>query len=509
MTAPLGFLKELGEWAQHHPSVMLWVVGSGMALMVLGNLLVRRRRPPMTTHGTARFSTASEVHGAGLSTTHGVVIGQVAKTIYCDDWDTHLLTVGRTRSGKGEFHLKPTLRWFWREGSALIGDPKNGENYLATAAQRRQYGRVEAFTPYGRPQCCINVEDTIRWGDPREFDDALTIGQSMTAPRKMAKESEVSLHFRELAAMLLAAVQLHVGYTSHERSLPGVWRFLTQRPGTSKKRKLLATLDAIGKTAHVAHGVHEAIVTITNAIETIGGEREMGSIWSTMIRPLILYNSPYVAASTETSTLALRDLQFGAAPLSLYLLAPSPAAVRRLYPIYRVIVDVAITRLMEREGTAQPKDYGHRLLLALDEFPTYGYIPTIDAEVATMAGYGIKGWFLAQDIPQLDETYGEEAPIWGNTDVKIFHAPANDATARRISENFLGEMTVEYEVLSQSRGGRTLTPHRVSRALMTPDEVQMMAPGQGLAHVSGRGLRPFLFGMLGYDPHYTQDQAHT
>ena len=44
-----------------------------------------------------------------------------------------------------------------------------------------------------------------------EFDDALTVGQSLTAPRKMAKESEVSLHFRELAAMLLAAAQLHVG----------------------------------------------------------------------------------------------------------------------------------------------------------------------------------------------------------------------------------------------------------------------------------------------------------
>jgi hypothetical protein len=73
------------------------------------------------------------------------------------------------------------------------------------------------------------------------------------------------------------------------RSLPVVWRWLTQRPGNTKKRRLLATLDAISKTAHTVHGVHEAIVTITNAIETIGGEREMGSVWSTMIRPLMLY----------------------------------------------------------------------------------------------------------------------------------------------------------------------------------------------------------------------------
>jgi len=126
-----------------------------------------------------------------------------------------------------------------------------------------------------------------------------------------------------------------------------------------------------------------------------------------------------------------------------------------------------------------------------------------------MAGYGIKGWFLAQDIPQLDETYGEDAPIWGNTDCKIFHAPANDTTARRISENFLGEQTVEYAVMSQSRGGGQVTPHRVSRALLTPDEVQMLPQQQGLAHLSGRGLRPFLFDKVGYDPHYVPARERT
>ena len=208
------WVQHLGVWAQQHQTLLLWVVGGGMAVMVVVNVLWRRRGLQLTSHGSARWATPREVAHGGLSTQHGVVVGQVAGTIYCDDGPTHLALFGPTRSGKGHFHLKPTLRWFWRKGSALITDPKNGENYLATAADRRQYGRVEVFAPYGHPQCCLNVGDTIRWGDPREFDDALTIGQSLTAPRKMAKESEVSLHFRELAAMLLAAVQLHVGYTS-------------------------------------------------------------------------------------------------------------------------------------------------------------------------------------------------------------------------------------------------------------------------------------------------------
>jgi type IV secretion system protein VirD4 len=277
------WVQHLGVWAQQHQTLLLWVIGGGMAVMVVMNAIWRRRGLQLTSHGSARWATPREVAHGGFSTQHGVVVGQVAGMIYCDDGPTHVALFGPTRSRKGVCHIKPTLRWFWRKGSALITDPKNGENYLATVAERRQYGRVEAFAPYGPPQCCLNVGDTIRWGDPREFDDALTVGQSLTAPRKMAKESEVSLHFRELAA-----VQLHVGYTSGGCSLLLVWRFLTQRKSKTRGRKLLETLALMGKTQHVPQGVHMAIVTITNAIETISGDRELGSIWSTAIRPLIL-----------------------------------------------------------------------------------------------------------------------------------------------------------------------------------------------------------------------------
>ena len=44
----------------------------------------------------------------------------------------------------------------------------------------------------------------------------------------MAYESPTSLHFRELAAMLLTATFLHVCYTARRKSLAGAWSFLTQ-----------------------------------------------------------------------------------------------------------------------------------------------------------------------------------------------------------------------------------------------------------------------------------------
>lgn len=503
-------IPQLGEWVMQHPYMVGGGLAGTLALMAVTSLAMRGRGHAQTTHGAARFATPREIRAAGLSTQHGVVVGEVDGTIWCDDWVTHVLTVGRSRAGKGVFHIIPTLRWFWRQ-SVLVLDPKNGENYLASRAEREAMGRVEVFAPYRQSPTAINVCDSIRWRKPEEYRDALSIGNSLVAPKeKGTRPSDAGQHFQALAAKVLAASQLHVGYTTGHCSLGHVWHFLTQFAGLADGQRIQAILHALRTTAHVSQGVHMAIASISNALSAIASPREMGSIWSTATRPLFLYNDPYVARATDRSTLNVRDLQHGPDVVSLYLLAESPSAVKDMYEVYRVVIDTTIKVLMRRAGDAQPADVDHRLLLCLDEVPTYGYIPTVDAEVATLAGYRIKCWFLAQDIPQFDTTYGEDSALWGNTDTKLFHAPANDTTARRISEQFLGRGTVEYAVVSKGggQGGRgTVSKQRTGRALLTPDEVQGLDSSQGIGHVSGHGLRPFLFGKVGFDPNYKEERA--
>src|ERR1043165_5344406 len=183
------------------------------------------------------------------------------------------------------------------------------------------------------------------------------------------RPNSTSLHFRELAAMLLTAALLHVGYTASRPSLAGTWHFLTQQ------HKTLATcLTTMRRTTHTPAGVHPAIAELTSAIQNITGDRELSSVWSTMVRPLSLYADPFIAASTDTSTLALEALQQGPDPLSLYLLAPSPRELERLHPVYRVIVDVAMARLMDRPVTHTAR----RLLVCAEEMPAYGYMHALN-----------------------------------------------------------------------------------------------------------------------------------
>jgi type IV secretion system protein VirD4 len=493
---PAELLMDLGRWGQAHHTEML--VGLlGVPLLLGGaRLALHGRRPAATTHGSARWATPREVRQAGLYGSHGVVLGRLKGRLLADDSERHVLLIAPTRSGKGVGVIIPTLlTWL---GSTIVLDPKDGENYDVTARWRHHaaHNRIAYFTPCRAPHACINVSDTIRLKTPKEFGDAYTIAQSLTAPAKMARENATSLHFRELAALTLTAAQLHVAYTVSQPSLAAVWAFLTQFHDS-----LPACLKAMKTTAHSSHGVHQAIATLTTAISNITGDRELSSVWSTAIRPLVLYNDPFVQRSTNTSTFVLDELQYASDPLSLYMVAPSPRDLERLHPLYRVILDVAMTRLMEHKV----RTWQHRLLFCADELPAHGYIHAIDQGAADMAGYGMKGLFVAQDIKQLEDVYGEEPILWGNTDLKIFHAPSNDLTAHRIADKLMGEGTITNPV-EQHQGGlmgrRSTSYQHVGRPLLTHDEVMELPAHLEILRLSG--LKPILAEKIDYrfDPDF-------
>ena len=300
------------------------------------------------------------------------------------------------------------------------------------------------------------------------------------------------MHFRELAALTIAAGSLHVCYTTSHPSPAAVWHFLTQQGTFADAIKTMRT------TAHTSHGVHQAIAEMSGVLQNIGSGDELGSAWSTTIRPLLLYLDPHVAASTDRSTINLNDLQYGKGPLSLYLLAESSSTLADMYQVYRAILDVTFACLMRHK----PNTFRQRLLFVANELPSYGYMQAINKNASVMRKYGIKGLFVAQDLKQLEDVYGPEPDLWSNSDCKIFHATGNDRTAKRVTEGYLGKETIEYLVESrQGRGRRSVSPHRVGRSLLTTDEFGQLDPSQLVVLL--RGQRPIRMEKYGYDRHYT------
>lgn len=82
-----------------------------------------------------------------------------------------------------------------------------------------------------------------------------------------------------------------------------------------------------------------------------------------------------------------------------------------------------LTRKLEFEAGSAKATYKHRLLLMMDEFTALGKIVIEDRVIAYMAGYGIKGYFIVQDLGQLAEVYGQNNAIMSNCHICIAHAP--------------------------------------------------------------------------------------
>jgi type IV secretion system protein VirD4 len=405
-------------------------------------------------------------------TQRGVMLGSLEGWYLTDDADTHLLICGPTSSGKDVGHVIPTMH-LDDASSMLIFDPKGGATYRMTVQHRQRCSDVVVFAPLDEESACINVLETVH-----DFRDAQAIALSHLAPEQMVRETATSLHFRELAAVLLEGGILHVLDTSARRSMPGVLDFFTVTHDM-----LEDCLEAMITTTHSDPALHTLIASMAREIQKVK-DRELSGVWTTMMRGLHLYRDPRVARHTETSAVDLDTLQYGARPVTLYLVAPSPEELKQYHPLYRVVIDTLFRQLTRHPEQA----YDRRLLVLANEFPAYGYMPRIADGAATLRGYGVKLCLIAQDLEQFWSTYGKETPLWGNLQIKVFHTPVNDLTAKRISENMLDTMTIEREVVSYQgwtkRRGTTSTQQH-AKQLMTTGEVMKMDPEDLLLFVGG------------------------
>jgi type IV secretion system protein VirD4 len=409
-------------------------------------------------------------------TQRGVMLGSLNGYYLTDDADTHLMLCGPTSSGKDVAHVIPTAH-LWRE-SVLITDPKGGVTYQMTARYRQGFSDLRVFAPLDQGSIKLNVLDTIRKGTTYAFRDAQSIAKSLTAPEQMVRETPVSLHFRELATVLLTGSILHTVYTSPRPSLAGVLEFLTVEHDA-----LTDCLDVLVKSPHLTGEEQTLVSSIGKEIAQVR-DRELSGVWTTTMRGLHLYREPTVARNTDTSDMDLNALQYSDRPITLYLVAPSPEELHDYHPLYRVVVETILRQLTMHDV----QTYRHRLLILANEFPSYGYMPRIETGAATLRDYGIKLCLIAQDLEQFWGTYGKDTPLWGNLHIKAFHTPENDLTAKRISENMLDTMTIEREVVSYQgwtkRRGTTSTQQH-ARQLMTTGEVMKMSQEDLLLFVGG------------------------
>ena len=519
------------------PALYVWAGGLVAAALIQRAYLgffVRRLRRTEGLHGTAHFATEKEIAHAGLLPRRRLFRKSSAGAgVYCGAWrrpataldkilfqkpslralrhdgPEHVLAIAPTRSGKGVGLVVPTLL-SWPH-SVFVNDQK-GELYELTAGWREKYAgnRVLRFAPGDATGSArFNPLKELRWETVDEVGDVQALARVIVDPEGKGLND----HWTKTAHALLTGLIIHLHYAQkpigREVSLPDVASALSS-PG------LMNLWNDMLNNEHVKGGAQpwlsriagkpdgHKVVVEAGADMVNRPEVERGSVLSTAMSYLALYRDPKVAQNVSESDFTIADLMDGEKPLSLYVEVRADEE-GRMRPLMRLLINQMVEVLMRapiKFDKGRPvMPHKNRLLLMLDEFPSYGRLDIFQQALAVMAGFGIKAYLIIQDTAQL-AIYGRDEAITSNCHVQIAYAPNKLETAEWISKR-LGQTTVITENLSYSGkrhgslGNVSRSYQAVGRALLNPSEVmqlrgptkdadgQITEPGDLLVMVAG------------------------
>ncbi|MEW6395205.1 MAG: conjugal transfer protein TraG [Pseudomonadota bacterium] len=451
--------------------------GGIISIVVAFAMSIWRAREAKTaaTYGSARWAAASELRSAQLMGQDGVVLGRFGRNYLRHNGPEHVLCFAPTRSGKGVGLVIPTLLTW--PGSCVVHDIK-GENWNLTSGFRARHGRVLLFDPTNRRSAAYNPLLEVRRGE-WEVRDVQNIADVLVDPEGALEKRN---HWEKTSHSLLVGAILHVLYAEEDKTLAGVAKFLSD-----PRRPIEVTLNAMMTTAHLGgSGPHPVIASAARELLN-KSENERSGVLSTAMSFLGLYRDPVIAQVTRWSDWRISDLVEARRPASLYLVVP-PSDISRTKPLMRLILNQIGRRLTEDLDAQRRR---HRLLLMLDEFPALGRLDFFESALAFMAGYGLKGFLIAQSLNQIEKAYGPNNSILDNCHVRICFASNDERTARRISDA-LG-MATELRAMKNYAGHR-LSPwlghlmvsrQETARPLLTPGEVMQLPPDDELVLVSG------------------------
>jgi len=454
----------------------------GVAVAIAGSLWRARQNQLVTTYGSSRWASKSEIAKSGLHDDRGVFLGKLKDRYLRHDGPEHVMCFAPTRSGKGVGLVIPTLL-SWPH-SAVIHDIK-GENWQLTAGWRSRFSHCLLFNPTDPASAKYNPLLEVRKG-PFEVRDVQNIADILVDPEGALERRN---HWEKTSHSLLVGVILHVLYAEQEKTLSRVATFLSD-PSRSFERSLRLMMSTNHLGSADAPKVHPVVAQAARELLN-KSENERSGVLSTAMSFLGLYRDPTVAETTSKCEWRIADLMDAEPPVSLYLVIP-PSDISRTKPLVRLILNQIGRRLTERLDGEQGKSRRHQLMMMLDEFPALGRLDFFESALAFMAGYGVRSFLIAQSLNQITKAYGENNAILDNCHVRIAFATNDERTAKRISDS-LGTAT---ELRAQRNyAGHRLAPwlahvmvsrQETARPLLTPGEVMQLPADEEIVMISGQ-----------------------
>lgn len=479
---------------------MIAFLVSGLTYVLAVGFGTRSIKQHEGLHGTAHWATEDEIRESGLLPQPG----RSGAGVYVGGWrdpkgrlhylrhngPEHIAAIAPTRSGKGVGLVVPTLL-SWPH-SVVVNDQK-AELWAMTSGWRQQVAgnRVLKFDPASPSgSVAFNPLEEVRVGTIHEVGDVQNLVTIIVDPEGKG----MSDHWSKTAHAFLTGLIIHLGYIARAQgrsaTLPDVVAALSD-----PNRDVKALYEEMRQNKHVNGTPHKTVAEAASDMLN-RAENERSGVLSTAMSYLSLYRDPLVARNVSRSDFKISDLmnftvtdaetgEVRPVPVSLYLVVRAEDK-DRMRPLMRLVINQIIRVLLrpeiQFENGRAIDPHLLRLLMMLDEFPSYGRLDVFQEALAYIAGHGIKAYLIMQDIAQLQAAYGRDESILSNCHVRVAYAPNRIETGKWLSDNS-GVTTVLTEKISTSgsRFGFFLTSanrsfQETSRPLLTADEAMRLAP---------------------------------
>lgn len=354
----------------------------------------------------------------------------------------HLLTIAPTGAGKGQRYILPNT--FKYRGPILCIDPK-GENYRTNAWRRDIHGHVFKFAPFEDDTDCFNPLDFVEsWEDARILGDLLLIPSGKGEP------------FWDLSAQsLVRGLVMFVKRTRlpELQNLREVCRLLS--PSTGERDAMLDEMRLLDDERFVelaneiddmTDNVRKSVYATANSHMTPWRDERIAAATSSTTEdwdPGYIYSRIYIeeygaeCGMGDVGPRLENDTIIRGMADSIFLILP-PTELPSYGAVLRVILGVHLMKIQREvasllndpENTFRP---ARSVLFILDELPQLGYMGILENAVAIARSGGVKLWFFAQDLAQLQQIYPKWESIVSNCKVQIFFKPGDLGTAEYLS----------------------------------------------------------------------------
>ena len=403
---------------------------------------------------TAQLKTGIDL----LNNRTGFVVGAREGALMRLPVESHLVTMGKTGSGKGRAAQIPNFNL--HEGSLLsveIGGAgyKHSHNYRRTFLGQDVY-LIDPFDCLGEGSSSFNVLDTLDASRKSFETDVGAIAESIL--QSWRGTTNENPYWENVPKALLEAIIIYVKTSpdidDKDRHLPEVSRRFNSF-GQAEWNKMMEEMSADTGPFHSILNASANYYYNSNSTENV-----RSIVSSIKDGPLRKFNIRAIADITKTSSFDVKDLRDK--KTSVYVVMPDASSFRENDAFLRLLIDGCFKGSPNlADGGLKYKD--DRILFMIDEFTQLGKLESIDVNMQTARQKGITVWTLFQDYSRLKEVYGNNiaSSIMGAADVVQVFAAHEESTldylSKQIGDRMYAIPTVQHSRSWSDTNGKTVT----------------------------------------------------